>query len=340
MFGKSIAVIVFAALAALAWSFTPQRLKVPEGAVDSLPAFAVPVAVRIGVLETGTMESNALFAFRGGRIEPRSFGMDVIVVQHPRGTFLIDAGFGRRVLDHAATVPALMRATAKIAVQTSARDQLEKLGYTPGQLMGVVLTHAHWDHVSGLDDLRELSVFVNADERRFIEHGGDMSLLVRGFGGLRYRDYSFDGGPYAGFAHSHDLFGDGSVVLVPAPGHTPGSIIIFVRTPERDYAFIGDIAWQLEGIDLPAERPWASRWLVDVDAAAVRDLLVRLHRLQAYSPRLTIVPAHDRRVTASLPRLTAMTVPTTAEAAAAPPADAEATPAPAAPPDASSPATP
>lgn len=311
MFGKSIAVVAFAGLAALAWSFTAQRLPVPEGPVESLPPFTVPVDVRIGVLETGTMESNALFAFRGGRFESRSFGMDVVVVQHPRGTLLIDAGFGRRVRDHLATVPMLMRATSKITVQTPARDQLEKLGYTPDRIAGVILTHAHWDHVSGLDDLRELPVLVNAEERGFIEHGGDMSLLVRGFGGLRYRDYGFDGGPYAGFARSHDLFGDGSVVLVPAPGHTPGSIIVFVRTSARDYAFIGDIAWQHEGVDLPAQRPWASRWLVDTDAAEVRALLVHLHRLQAYSPRLTIVPAHDRRLMSSLPRL-----------AAAPPPDA------------------
>ena len=150
-----------------------------------------------------------------------------------------------------------------------------------------------------------MPVWVNAEERAFIDNGGDMSLLIRGFGGLRYRDYAFDGPAYAGFARSHDVFGDGSVVIVPAAGHTPGSVVIFVRTPGRDYAFIGDLAWQHEGIDLPAERPWLARQLVDHDAATVREQLVHLHRLQAYSPRLTIVPAHDRRVMASLPRLQA-----------------------------------
>jgi glyoxylase-like metal-dependent hydrolase (beta-lactamase superfamily II) len=63
------------------------------------------------------------------------------------------------------------------------------------------------------------------------------------------------GGPYLGFPTSHDVYGDGSIVAVPAPGHTPGSVIIFVTLyNETRYALVGDLVWQLGGITLREER--------------------------------------------------------------------------------------
>jgi N-acyl homoserine lactone hydrolase len=98
------------------------------------------------------------------------------------------------------------------------------------------------------------------------------------------------------------VFRDGSVVLVPVPGHTPGSVIAFVNTPDnKRYAFVGDLVWQREGVELPAERPWLSRRLVDDDEAAVRREVARLHRLAQRNPDLVVVPAHDRRVLDTLP---------------------------------------
>jgi N-acyl homoserine lactone hydrolase len=45
------------------------------------------------------------------------------------------------------------------------------------------------------------------------------------------------------------VWGDGSIVLVPAPGHTPGSIVAFIALPTgKRYALIGDLTWQLEGV--------------------------------------------------------------------------------------------
>ncbi len=98
-------------------------------------------------------------------------------------------------------------------------------------------------------------MLVTRAERDFIEHGGFATALIRSFGALDYRLIDFEGASYGGFPASHDVFGDGSVVVVPAGGHTPGSVVIFVRTAERDYALIGDQAWQQEGVNIPAERP-------------------------------------------------------------------------------------
>ncbi len=55
--------------------------------------------------------------------------------------------------------------------------------------------------------------------------------------GQQIQSYDFRSGPYLGFAESHDVYGDGSVVIALAGGHTTGSVIVFVTLPSgRRYA--------------------------------------------------------------------------------------------------------
>ncbi|TXH04556.1 MAG: MBL fold metallo-hydrolase [Nevskiaceae bacterium] len=291
--------------ALLAFSFTPATLP-----VDALPKVHVPEAhppadMRLYAIEAGKMLSQAAFAYRGGHFsEARTFGMGGILVKHPQGALLFDTGFGKDVDEHFKTIPALMRATSRYEKEPTVAAQLHAAGIEPSALKAVILTHAHWDHVSGLADLPGAPVWVDDQERSFIKYGDDASALIRSFGDLPYRVYNFPSGPYLGFDKSYDVFGDGSVVLVPASGHTPGSIIAFIATPDgKRYALVGDLVWQTEGIELPAERPWISRQLVDWDDERVRALIVHMHKLKAAMPDLVIVPAHDRRVWDALPHL-------------------------------------
>ncbi len=304
----SYAILVLLAIGAgaLAWSFAPATLPVtaPPTALELIQP-QPPANMRVGVFMAGRMESQGAFAYRGGPFETIEFGMDVVVVEHPKGILMFDSGFGRNVIKHTETIPWLMRQMSKITPEIPVVDQLSSASLAPERIAGVILTHAHWDHVSGLDDLRGVPVWINQAERDFIREGGDKSTLARSLGELNYRIYDFEGGAYWGFPASHDVFGDGSVVLVPAGGHTPGSIIAFVHSADGvSYALIGDLAWQHEGVDLPAERPWLSRVLVDEDAEGVRDALIKLHLLKMAKPDLVIVPAHDRRVMSTLPPAT------------------------------------
>ena len=71
-----------------------------------------------------------------------------------------------------------------------------------------------------------------------------------------FQEYAFDQAPYLGFDQSHDLYRDGSIVIVPTPGHTPGSVAIFLTLPGgARYAFVGDLVWQLEGLLEREARP-------------------------------------------------------------------------------------
>ena len=304
---RVVLLLVLVAGGALFWSFLPANLPMPAPIADALPPASPPAGMSISVLDTGSIQSRAVLAFRGGAFgDERTFAMAPILVRHPRGDLLIDAGFGRDIDAHVKTMPWLGRMLTDYTKGTPAGEQLAGAGMSPASLKGVLITHAHYDHVSGLDSLAGAPVWANDAERAFIDGDAPQAALMRSFQSLDYHAYAFDGGPYLGFPRSHDVWGDGSVVVVPAPGHTPGSVVVFLALPSgKRYALLGDLVWAMEGITLPAERPWLPRWLIGEDAAQVRENVTRLAAIHARYPEIELVPAHDIRALATLPHFPA-----------------------------------
>lgn len=297
---KKAAIVCLGTLVALVGlvlsTFIASPLPAPAPFAGELPPAAPPGGMSIARLSTGVTHRSAAFAYRGGSFsDARDFSMAAILVRHPRGDVLIDTGFGSDVDDDFARMPWFFRASTRYTRGEAARDALARAGYDLARLRAILLTHAHWDHASGLSDFPGIPVWVTRAERDFVDEGGFLTAVARS-AHATYEPYDFEGGPYLGFPASHDVYGDGAIVVVPAPGHTPGSVIVFVALPTGErYAFVGDLVWQLEGITEREERPFVQRALGDDDPAEVRAQILRMAALAARFSELRIVPAHDAR---------------------------------------------
>jgi N-acyl homoserine lactone hydrolase len=289
------------------WSitFASSSLPAPAPYEGPLPAASPPAEMAVAQIPTGVTHRSAAFAYGGGSIfDERDFTITAVLVKHPRGDLLVDTGLGRRVDAHMRAMPLYFRIWTRYTRGRPAAEQLVSVGYDVTRLRAIVLTHAHWDHVSGAADFPHTPVWVTVEEARHIGEGGALTGVARSALGARNETYGFEDGPYLGFEASRDVYGDGAIVVVPAPGHTPGSVIVFLALPGGErYALIGDLVWQREGITERRERPWPHRTLADSDRQAVRDAMLRMAAIAARWPELTIVPAHDARAFATMPRL-------------------------------------
>jgi glyoxylase-like metal-dependent hydrolase (beta-lactamase superfamily II) len=287
----SLAVLLFGR------TFRASPLAVPPPLEAAPPVASPPPEMHVYRLPTGVTHRSAGFAYRGGSFfDKRDFAMTAVLVRHPRGDLIIDTGLGSAIEQQIELMPWWFRATTSYAHWRSAAQQLDAARYERKSLRGILLTHAHWDHASGLPEFPGVPVLVTSEERKFIDDGGWITAVARSASEARFEVYSFDGGPYLGFPRSHDVYGDGAIVVVPAPGHTPGSVIVFLTLATgKRYALLGDLVWQREGITLREERPWLQRSFADVDPDSVRACISRVAAIAARFPDLTLVPAHDSR---------------------------------------------
>ena len=298
----SVLIILVVSIALIGYSFVPTRLDVK--AYHSSDTFQSPAdtaslpEVALSVIECGRMKSRQSFVFLGGSWAEDYFsGMAAVLIRHPKATMLFDTGFGANVDEHIKSIPMLMRALTTYDKETNAARQLQEHGIAPDQIDRIILSHWHWDHVSGAEDFPGVEVMLSKAEEDNIQTLSASELISRMRGRLKLCSFDFTSGAYENFDRSFDIFSDGSLVLVPLPGHTPGSTGLFVnlRSGKR-FFFIGDLTWAIEGVRLPAERPWISRKLVDLDEEQVRRSIIKVHQLHERRPDLIVVPAHDRRI--------------------------------------------
>jgi N-acyl homoserine lactone hydrolase len=156
----AIALTVAVVLVALfLHTFSSSPLPRPEPYAGPLPSAAPPEDVAVFALVTGVNHRVAAYGYSGGSFfERREFSMAATLVKHPQGDLLIDTGFGRHIDEQFATMPLLFRGITFYSPWQPAADQLKETGYDQKSLRAILLTLAHRDHVSGLQDFPGIPV--------------------------------------------------------------------------------------------------------------------------------------------------------------------------------------
>jgi N-acyl homoserine lactone hydrolase len=169
------------------------------------------------------------------------------VLRHPtRGTFLIDSGVTRQLIEDPARsgVGWLVRRAMHTEKMKLGTDTATLLARQPRPLAGVLFTHLHLDHISGMRDVPPgTPLYAGPGETRdrsfiYMFSRGTIDGLLEGQDAIA--EYRFEADPAGRFAGVLDLFGDGTVFALWVPGHTPGSTAYVVRTPKGPVLLTGD----------------------------------------------------------------------------------------------------
>ena len=193
------------------------------------------------------------------------------LVEHPSGTAVFDTGM-HADLEHSKE---RMRSTAELfevelSPASSVTGQLAERGLAPGDVDVAVVSHLHFDHCGGLAQLPDARMVVQQAEWDAAFHG---PLVEYGVFNPDDFDLGHDRQMLDG---EHDLFGDGSVVVVPTPGHTAGHQSLLI---EGRLLLTGDACYCRLALDLDAPPPFAHdverqrqgfAWLREQEAAGIQ----------------------------------------------------------------------
>ena len=153
------------------------------------------------------------------------FGNHCYLIRHASGWMLWDTGNADAL---AARPDGLVVANGLITVfmRKPLAESLKDIGVAPGDIKHFAMSHAHGDHAGNANQFTAATLYVQRAEyaAMFGPEPQKFGFVPSNFDKLRSNPAMIIDG-------DHDVFGDGSVLLKAAPGHTPGHQVLVVRLP-------------------------------------------------------------------------------------------------------------
>ncbi len=198
--------------------------------------------MRLIPLEVGRLETAMRIIT--GDDTTATFPIPSWLIEHPQGLVLFDTGLHRE-LQHDVTrigrSAKAFRPDFPPGEELTAR--LTAVGVRPADITHIVFSHLHFDHAGGTAEIPDARIVVQTAEWAA---GHDASLVDNG----TYNPDDFDHGHAVQTIDGvHDLFGDGRIVCVPTPGHTPGHQALRVALDSGPVVLTGDCIYFEEMLD-------------------------------------------------------------------------------------------
>jgi N-acyl homoserine lactone hydrolase len=200
------------------------------------------------------------------------------LIKHGDDYMVWDSGFGKGA---GATTP-----------KESIVELLAKLELKPENVKYVGISHYHGDHVGQVDSFPKSTLLIGKGDWDVLTDPAKKSPLVNP---VTFTPWITGGAKVEPVAVDQDVFGDGTVVMLNTPGHTPGHHSLLVKLREKGYVLLsGDLAHFQENYDSNGVPSF------NTDHAYTLSSLDRFKKIAA-NLKATVVIQHDARDVGKLP---------------------------------------
>ena len=185
------------------------------------------VDVRLSVIDCGRIDINQPQIFNPNTTSttPIKAVNSCYLISHPKGTLIWDAGLSDE-LQKQKNGLTINDGAFHLSMPITMASQLEMLNIVPSQVDYIALSHLHFDHTGNANLFNNAKWLVQENEYKVAFAGEESKKLafeVNDYQSLKNKALTIKG--------DHQVFGDGSVVLLAAYGHTPGHQVLYIDLP-------------------------------------------------------------------------------------------------------------
>ena len=222
----------FLAVAAAALLFTAPATGGAQGAPSAAHKAKAPSSLRLYVFDCGVLHNADMgrFNLKNEDVTTSDMSMGCYLIAHPKGNLIWDTGAvpddswkptGKSVTHHISLPDG---STRDAELGESLRGMLAKIGYAPSDINYLALSHYHYDHTGNANEFAAATWLARPLDREAMFGGKPAGTLQPStFSALEKSKTILL------TTDEYDVFGDGSVILKSAPGHTQGHQIVYLK---------------------------------------------------------------------------------------------------------------